>query len=100
MPDYSAYGTGFSESIPTSQKGLNHWSEFMGVKVPFFNGPESMARKNDLAVVFLKVCQSKRDIIRQNHYYYHRQLNKPTNESRTEFPKVGPEQQNLEQPNN
>ncbi|MFK5973591.1 MAG: lysophospholipid acyltransferase family protein [Flavobacteriaceae bacterium] len=37
-----------------------YWSEFMGVKVPIFNGTETMARKMDLAVVFLKVSKVKR----------------------------------------
>lgn len=37
-----------------------YWSEFMGIKVPVFNGAEVMARKMDLAVVFLKVSKVKR----------------------------------------
>ena len=37
-----------------------YWSEFMGIKVPIFNGTEIMARKMDLAVVFLKVSKVKR----------------------------------------
>ena len=37
-----------------------YWSEFMGIKVPVFNGAETMARKLDLAVVFLKVSKVKR----------------------------------------
>lgn len=37
-----------------------YWAEFMGVKVPIFNGAETMARKLDLAVVFLKVSKIKR----------------------------------------
>lgn len=37
-----------------------YWTEFMGVKVPVFNGAEIMARKMDLAVVFLKVSKVKR----------------------------------------
>ena len=37
-----------------------YWSEFMGIKVPIFNGAEIMARKMDLAVVFLKVSKVKR----------------------------------------
>lgn len=37
-----------------------YWAEFMGVKVPVFNGAETMARKMDLAVVFLKVSKVKR----------------------------------------
>jgi KDO2-lipid IV(A) lauroyltransferase len=37
-----------------------YWSDFMGIKVPVFNGAETMARKLDLAVVFLKVSKLKR----------------------------------------
>lgn len=38
----------------------HYWTEFMGVKVPVVNGAEIMARKMDLAVVFLKVSKVKR----------------------------------------
>ncbi|MEZ4968189.1 MAG: lysophospholipid acyltransferase family protein [Flavobacteriaceae bacterium] len=54
----SAYGM-VSDQSPQVKKA-QYWSEFMGVKVPIFNGPESMARKLDLAVVFLKVSKVKR----------------------------------------
>ena len=37
-----------------------YWSEFMGIKVPIYNGAETLARKLDLAVVFLKVSKVKR----------------------------------------
>ena len=37
-----------------------YWSDFMGIRVPVFNGAETMARKLDLAVVFLKVSKVKR----------------------------------------
>ncbi len=37
-----------------------YWKEFMGVKVPIFNGAETLARKLDIAVVFLKVSKVKR----------------------------------------
>ena len=37
-----------------------YWTEFMGVRVPIFNGAEVMARKLGLAVVFLKVSKVKR----------------------------------------
>lgn len=37
-----------------------YWTEFMGINVPVINGAETMARKMDLAVVFLKVSQVKR----------------------------------------
>ncbi len=37
-----------------------YWTDFMGITVPVFNGAEMMARKMDLAVVFLKVSKVKR----------------------------------------
>jgi len=37
-----------------------YWSEFMGINVPVFNGAETLARKLDLAVVFLKVVKVRR----------------------------------------
>ncbi len=37
-----------------------YWTEFMGINVPVINGAETMARKMDLAVVFLKVSKVKR----------------------------------------
>ena len=37
-----------------------YWTEFMGIKAPIFTGVESLARKLDLAVVFLKVSKVKR----------------------------------------
>lgn len=37
-----------------------YWKEFMGIKVPIFNGAETLARRLDLAVVFLKVSKVKR----------------------------------------
>ncbi|MDE3740563.1 lysophospholipid acyltransferase family protein [Maribacter polysaccharolyticus] len=41
-------------------KRAQYWKEFMGIKVPIFNGAETLARKLDLAVVFLKVSKVKR----------------------------------------
>lgn len=41
-------------------KRAHYWKEFMGVRVPIFNGAETLARKLDLAVVFLKVSKVKR----------------------------------------
>ncbi len=38
----------------------HYWTEFMGIKVPVINGAEMMARKMDLAVIFLKVSKIKR----------------------------------------
>ncbi len=37
-----------------------YWKEFMGIRVPVINGPETLARKMDLAVVFLKVSKVRR----------------------------------------
>lgn len=37
-----------------------YWKEFMGIEVPIFDGPENLARKLDLAVVFAKVTKVKR----------------------------------------
>jgi KDO2-lipid IV(A) lauroyltransferase len=48
-----------SDQSPQLQPN-QYWSEFMGVPVPIFNGYESLARKLDLAVVFLKVSKIKR----------------------------------------
>ena len=48
-----------SDQSPMASKA-QYWSTFMGVKVPVFNGAESLARKLDLAVVFLKVSKVKR----------------------------------------
>jgi len=52
-----------SDQSPQAHRA-QYWAEFMGVKVPIFNGAEIMARKMDLAVVFLKVSKVKRG-------YYH-----------------------------
>ncbi|UWX56587.1 lysophospholipid acyltransferase family protein [Maribacter litopenaei] len=48
-----------SDQSPQAHKA-QYWSEFMGVKVPVFNGAETMAGKLGLAVVFLKVSKVKR----------------------------------------
>lgn len=48
-----------SDQSPQAHKA-QYWSEFMGIKVPIFNGAETMARKLGLAVVFLKVSKVKR----------------------------------------
>ena len=54
----SIYGM-VSDQSPMVRKG-QYWTEFMDIKVPIFNGAENMARKLDLAVVFLKVSKIKR----------------------------------------
>jgi KDO2-lipid IV(A) lauroyltransferase len=38
----------------------HYWDKFMGITVPIYNGTEILARKLDLAVVFLKVTKIKR----------------------------------------
>jgi len=38
----------------------HYWDKFMGITVPIYNGTETLARKLDLAVVFLKVSKVKR----------------------------------------
>ncbi|MBT8296776.1 MAG: lysophospholipid acyltransferase family protein [Maribacter sp.] len=48
-----------SDQSPQLTKS-QYWKEFMGIKVPIFNGAETLARKLDLAVVFLKVSKVKR----------------------------------------
>lgn len=48
-----------SDQSPQKHRA-QHWGEFMGIKVPIFNGAETIARKLDLAVVFLKVSKAKR----------------------------------------
>ncbi|MGB5667082.1 MAG: lysophospholipid acyltransferase family protein [Maribacter sp.] len=48
-----------SDQSPQAHKA-QYWKEFMGIKVPIFNGAETLARKLDLAVVFLKVSKVKR----------------------------------------
>ena len=48
-----------SDQSPQAHRA-QYWKKFMGVKVPIFNGAESLARKLDLAVVFLKVSKLKR----------------------------------------
>jgi KDO2-lipid IV(A) lauroyltransferase len=42
------------------KKAIRHWAPFMGVNVPFYNGSENLAKKFDMAVVYLKVEKLKR----------------------------------------
>ncbi len=44
------------------------WEEFMGIKVPIFNGAEVLAKKLDIAVVFLKVSKVKRGYYKAEFY--------------------------------
>lgn len=41
-------------------KGANFWTDFMGIRVPVFVGTETLARKYDMAVVYLHVEKVKR----------------------------------------
>ena len=54
----SGYGMVSDQSPQVSR--AQYWSEFMGITVPIYNGAESLARKLNLAVVFLKVSKVKR----------------------------------------
>jgi len=52
------YGMVSDQSPQVSR--AQHWDKFMGITVPIHNGTEILARKFDLAVVFLKVSKVKR----------------------------------------
>lgn len=54
----SGYGM-VSDQSPQPHR-TKYWAEFMGIKVPIHTGVETLARKFDLAVVFLKVTKVKR----------------------------------------
>ena len=54
----SIYGM-VSDQSPMAQKA-QYWDKFMGITVPIYNGPEQLARKLDLAVLFLRVTKVKR----------------------------------------
>ncbi len=43
-----------SDQSPMVQKTL-HWNEFMGIKVPIHVGAESLAKKADIAMVYMRV---------------------------------------------
>ncbi|MEX0272744.1 MAG: lysophospholipid acyltransferase family protein [Flavobacteriaceae bacterium] len=45
-----------SDQAPQAHRA-QYWAPFMGITVPIFTGTEDMARKLDLAVVFLKVSK-------------------------------------------
>jgi len=48
-----------SDQSPMAHRA-QYWSKFMGITVPIYNGPEILARKLDLAVVFARVTKVKR----------------------------------------
>lgn len=51
---------GFAADQSAKHWKTKHWKEFMGVKVPILTGGEMMAKKLDMAVVFLAVKKVKR----------------------------------------
>ena len=52
------YGIVSDQSPMVSQ--AQYWTKFLGITVPVFTGPESLARKLNLAVAFLRVTKVKR----------------------------------------
>ncbi|WP_394749095.1 lysophospholipid acyltransferase family protein [Spongiimicrobium salis] len=52
-----------SDQSPMVSKA-KYWSNFMGIKVPIFNGTEALAKKLDLPVFFMKVSKIKRGYYR------------------------------------
>ncbi len=48
-----------SDQSPMMSKA-QYWSDFMGIEVPVFTGAEGLAKKLDMAAVFLKVSKVKR----------------------------------------
>ncbi len=54
----SIYGMLSDQSPQVSRS--QYWQDFMGIRVPVINGAETLARKMDFAVVFLKVSKVKR----------------------------------------
>ena len=48
-----------SDQSPQAHRA-HYWTNFMGIKVPVFNGGEALAHKTGLATVFLKVSKVKR----------------------------------------
>lgn len=51
---------GFASDQSAKHWKASHWQEFMGVKVPVITGAEMLAKKLDMAVVFLAVKKVKR----------------------------------------
>jgi KDO2-lipid IV(A) lauroyltransferase len=54
----SVYGL-LSDQSPQIQK-THYWSEFLGVKVPVITGTETLAKKYDMNIVFIKTKKIKR----------------------------------------
>ncbi|NNK83546.1 MAG: lysophospholipid acyltransferase family protein [Flavobacteriaceae bacterium] len=51
---------GFNADQSPKVRKAYHWNEFMGIKVPIHTGAEMLAKKLNLAVVFMKVRKVKR----------------------------------------
>ncbi|MEL6810276.1 MAG: lysophospholipid acyltransferase family protein [Bacteroidota bacterium] len=51
---------GFAADQSAKHWKAHHWQEFMGIKVPVITGAEMLAKKLDMAVVFLAVKKVKR----------------------------------------
>jgi len=51
---------GFISDQSAKHWKTNHWQEFMGVKVPVITGAEMLAKKLDMAVVFVETKKVKR----------------------------------------
>lgn len=51
---------GFVSDQSPKITNIYHWNEFMNVKVPVFTGPELMAKRLDMAVLFCAVSKVKR----------------------------------------
>ena len=56
----AVYGMVADQSPPMSK--AKDWAPFMNIEVPVYTGAETLARKLDLAVVFLKVSKVKRGV--------------------------------------
>ncbi len=56
--NYAIYG--FASDQSPQVKNNTYWSNFMGIGVPVYVGAESLAKKYDMNVVFLKVNKVKR----------------------------------------
>jgi KDO2-lipid IV(A) lauroyltransferase len=56
----AVYGMVADQSPPMSK--ANDWESFMGIEVPVYKGAETLARKLDMAVVFLRVSKIKRGV--------------------------------------
>ena len=51
---------GFVSDQTAKHDKAYHWNEFMGIKVPIHTGAETLAKRLDMPIVFLKVKKVKR----------------------------------------